>query len=550
MLLRNAGGGILSWQIDFKSTWLKVNFKEGTSEGQIKNIELSVDTSSLLPGVYNDTLVISDPQAANTPIEVDIRLTVGIQRYVPSQYPTIQAAIDACASEGDAVIIAPGRYTGQGNRDMRITDKSIIVSSIDPGDPCIVAATVIDCEGTEKSNHYGFSITADIPLSTLIPEKVLLQGLTITKGYDKSLPSAISCFGYGCITIRWCVLKSNAAGAIRAVCYNMLISECAVIDNTNGPGILCGDAYIRDCRISGNCGKYGGGVRCAGGSPKIENTVISSNSAIDGAGIFAMLSKPIIKNVTIIGNRASSFGGGISCARGATTMLNNCILQLNTAPNGGQIASREVGSSYWSSSDMTVNYCCIEGGKKEIYLDPNTVLRWDVGNIDADPRFVSSGYWDPNGTPQDPNDDFWVDGDYHLKSEGWRYTPYETHGTHWTWDHVTSRCIDAGNPGSPLGDEPLTLPVDPNNQWGRNLRIDMGAYGGTAEASIPPHNWALLADLTNDGIVDLVDFAYSAENWLITGSDWPGDLDRNAVVDLADFALFADDWLEETTWHR
>jgi len=61
----------------------------------------------------------------------------------------------------------------------------------------------------------------------------------------------------------------------------------------------------------------------------------------------------------------------------------------------------------------------------------------------------------------------------------------------WTWDDVTSRCIDAGNPNSPLGDELLTIPADPNGQWGQNIRINMGAFGGTEQASIPPLGWAI-----------------------------------------------------------
>jgi len=43
-------------------------------------------------------------------------------------------------------------------------------------------------------------------------------------------------------------------------------------------------------------------------------------------------------------------------------------------------------------------------------------------------------------------------------------------------DGITSPCIDAGDPSSPVEDEP-----EPNGG-----RINMGAYGGTAEASKSP----------------------------------------------------------------
>jgi hypothetical protein len=139
------------------------------------------------------------------------------------------------------------------------------------------------------------------------------------------------------------------------------------------------------------------------------------------------------------------------------------------------------------------------------------------------------------------------EGDYHLKSEGWRWN---ADASQWDWDEVTSRCIDAGNPGSPLADEPITLDVDPLNRLGRNLRINMGAYGGTAEASMPPYDWALLADLTNDGTVDFDDLMHWTQDWPATGSELPADLDRNGRVDGFDFALFALDWLLETSWHQ
>jgi hypothetical protein len=165
----------------------------------------------------------------------------------------------------------------------------------------------------------------------------------------------------------------------------------------------------------------------------------------------------------------------------------------------------------------------------------------------ADACFVDLGFWDANGAPEDATDDFWVQGDYHLRSEGWRW---DRQSEQWTWDDVTSRCIDAGNPGSELAGEALTLDVDPLNRCGQNLRINMGAYGGTSQASMPPYDWAIVGDLTNDGTVDFLDLEHWTQGWLNNGGQWPGDMDRNGTVDLFDFALFVQDWSLETIWYE
>jgi len=100
------------------------------------------------------------------------------------------------------------------------------------------------------------------------------------------------------------------------------------------------------------------------------------------------------------------------------------------------------------------------------------------GNIDIDPLFAQPGYWaDVNDAnivvePNEPNA-VWIDGDYHLKSEAGRWDPVSKS---WVVDDVTSPCIDTGDPNSPVGDEP-----EPNGGI-----INMGAYGGTAEASMSP----------------------------------------------------------------
>jgi hypothetical protein len=104
-----------------------------------------------------------------------------------------------------------------------------------------------------------------------------------------------------------------------------------------------------------------------------------------------------------------------------------------------------------------VSYSCIQGGYA------------GTSNIDNDPLFVRIASWE-EGDPNDPNDDIWIPGDYHLKSQAGRYDP---NSAAWVLDDVTSPCIDAGDPNSDIGSEP-------NPHGGR---VNMGAYGRTHQAS-------------------------------------------------------------------
>jgi parallel beta-helix repeat protein len=268
-----------------------------------------------------------------------------------------------------------------------------------------------------------------------------------------------------------------------------LISNCNIISN-QAPGIYCNNSSPTVIKCSIKYNENDGIELRARSYPKIQNCIIARNSrhAISGG-------YPTITACTIVLNN----GSGLAHTRSSIT---NSIVWAN---NDQQI----------KATALTA-YCLIAGGAP------------GLGNIDSDPCFV------------DPNDD-----DFHLKSTAWRW---DTNTNQWTWDDTTSRCLDAGNPASPLADEPLTLDIDPLNRYGINQRINMGAYAGTPTAAIPPHHWSIRADINNNGLLDFYDFALWALDLTIPYTENPSDLDRNSIIDIRDFSILAENWLEKTIW--
>ncbi|MCK4752032.1 MAG: hypothetical protein KAS75_01200 [Planctomycetes bacterium] len=136
----------------------------------------------------------------------------------------------------------------------------------------------------------------------------------------------------------------------------------------------------------------------------------------------------------------------------------------------------------------------------------------------ADPNISNSVFWDNNDgdlfgcstqyslVQQNGNDDpLFADsnnGDYHLQSKRGRYWP--EHDV-WVLDDANSPGIDSGDLSADVGNEPMP----------HGSRINMGAYGGTSYASMTLSDSPLLeGDLNNDGIVNMLDFARMAANWL------------------------------------
>jgi len=338
-------------------------------------------------------------------------------------------------------------------------------------------------------------------------------------------------------TLTDCLFENNTATLGGGAIYCTGTGELSIIrcEFRNGTANRGGVIYnghasliLSECFLESNQAKYAGAIS-TGGDITLTNCLLANNQAlVYGGALDIMGSTSRSVNCTFVGN-SSNYGGAIFSNIECDTIAINCIFWNNTAQTGSQIAT----SGDHVGSTLTVNYCDIENYLDGLYVPSGCTLNWGEDNINADPLFA------------DP-----CDGDFHLKSEGWRWSKYIVHGSHWWCDYVTSPCIDAGNPGSPLGNELLIIPDDPTHDWGENIRINMGAYGGTAQASMPPYGWALLGDLSNDGIVDYEDLAGQIEDWLTTASQQPGDLNRDGMVNMADFALLAQDWLAKTSWYE
>ena len=287
------------------------------------------------------------------------------------------------------------------------------------------------------------------------------------------------------------------AVTVRSTAPNDPAVVAATVLRSNGTLVSFTDQEGPESRLAGLTITGGSqGIRCHATAPTIARCAVTGHAQM-GVKLTGQ-SDPTITHSRIMGNGAAgiemaTFGTGRIINRNAIT-IRNCIIAGNrgqgihgdepevyncTIVENGQegidaYAPKVVSSILWlngadagstqirgARATATISYCDVEGG-------------WSgEGNIDADPFFVASGSWVGNA---------WMPGDYHLRSSGWRW---DSGQGLWVSDDVTSPCIDAGDPAADLYEEPLTAPEDVGGAV-INQRINMGAYGGTVEASLAP----------------------------------------------------------------
>lgn len=287
-----------------------------------------------------------------------------VTRLVPSQYGTIQAAVDA-SSNGDEVVLAVGTYRGTGNRDVDLRGKAITVRGTAPDNPTTVAATVIDCQGTSSAPHRAFYLHTGEGSATVI------SGLTIINGYGPVYSSyssggAILLVGAS-PTINRCIFRNNTGviygGAIYCVSNSSpTITACTFTGNRGtGGAIRCsgGSAAISECVFTGNTGDSGGAIELWSSNASVSGSTFTGNQCVSytGGAINAWSGSPVFANCAIDNNVSAREGGGIHLS-GCTSTITDCSLSGNRAASDG-------GGAYLSGGTVTLTRCRVERNRSD-----------------------------------------------------------------------------------------------------------------------------------------------------------------------------------------
>jgi hypothetical protein len=426
---------------------------------------------------------------SNGPVE--IRVAKGI--YTPDKGKSMTAGDrDATFKLINGVFIRGG-FAGLGEIDPNSRDlylhETILSGDLSMNDVLVSDPKDLLDESSRGENSYSVVTANDTSVAAV------LDGFIITGGNANASSS-----GQGAGGGIYCYDRNVTSPILdQAIIMNCIIEE----NSAKIGGGMGNDFYnpiLINCIFRRNCSFLsGGGMNDLNSSPVLTNCIFSGNVSMLGGGMYNFgvgvfdweKSNPILNNCTFSGNR----GSGIDNDQHSSSFLSNCILWGNVP---GQISSG------------TVKYSNVQGGIP------------GLGNIDVDPLFA-----DPNNS------------DYHLKSQIGRYDP---NSGSWVKDDVTSPCIDAGDPNSDYSGE----------TWPHGGRINMGAYGGTQEASMSLETQGLflprVAYFFSHRIEPAESFDFLLETYGCSTTLFKLNDVPVTSLDSYDLIIVADDTQYETTW--
>jgi len=262
LTIQNLGLETSNWTIQTDCNWIQVTPDKGNSGQTLVHLVISVDVSNLESGKYTCDIIVSDGYALNNPQTIPVTLYLTKTMHVPSEFATIQEAIDS-ANPYDIIILADDIYQGPGNQDISFQGKPITLSSKNGPDNCIIG-TRIDTGNFESTFIFNNGEN----------RQSVLDGLTILSApwkdavlCDNSSPTIRNCrvsgdsvWGRG-MSLFWsdpmldnCTF-TECYSAIRCQWSNPSLLRCNLQNNDNG--LFCekgSSPNLYSCDISKNTG--------------------------------------------------------------------------------------------------------------------------------------------------------------------------------------------------------------------------------------------------------------------------------------------------------
>ena len=478
--------------------------------------------------------VVLVTSAASAQVCVDARNETGVPDGTAARpYRTVQAGVDAAVS-GQSVLVATGTYAG----DVRIENKTVLLEGGYAGGSAVQYAGAEPGDFGTRSPDPNLTALmgtgAESVVTLLDAGTSTVDGFRITGGGGSTigLPYASNGGGIyasgGAPTVRNNLIEGNDprrpdvpdasafGGGICSVDADITIEGNDISENIaeRGAGIAAvgGVVIIRNNTVRGNVGHgdHGGGMYIGSPDATITNNRVFENEIGRTLGygwgggiiVFNPGNHADLSFNEWYSNYAPGHGAGVFVDEGATATLTHERVHHNEVDpgdsgggavyvDGGVFDDVPMGSvvsivnctiAENPIADITLggNGLFVEGYSEVTVRnsilwgnDPDEIWNDDNSSVEVTYSDIAGGEAGVGNLASDPRLADAAAGDFHLMSTAGRWDPAAKSGA-FVIDAVQSPCIDAGDPADAFDNEPL-----PNGG-----RINMGAYGDTAEASL------------------------------------------------------------------